>query len=130
MTASPRSPILSSKQLDLRLRELEVHVHRPVHPCGAAETLACLLPFADAAVELAEAEVTVGHERTHPQLPCQRNRIVVVLPGTFQVERIGVCGNLTMEAKGPGLAAALLLPACQVQRSPSDINGVVYAAGQ
>src|SRR4029453_2589642 len=116
--------------MPLRLRELQVHVHCPVHPYGAAEALACLLPLADAATELAEAELAVGHERTHPQLPCQRNRLVVVLPGTFQVEPIGVCCNLTEEAKDPGLPPPLLLLACQVQCSPSDINGVVYTAGQ
>src|SRR5262249_47465331 len=126
---APVSHLGLSKENHLRLRELEVHVHRSVHPCGTGKTLACLLRLANAAIELAEAEVAVGYKRTHPQLPCQRNRSIIVLPSVFLARRIGVCGNLTEEAKDPGLAAALLLPACQDQRSPSDINGVVYAAG-
>jgi hypothetical protein len=40
--------------------------------------LVCLFALAHAPVELAEAEVAVGDERTHPELAGERQRCMVV----------------------------------------------------
>src|SRR5262245_8607777 len=55
-------------QLRLDLLQPEAHVHLAVHRGRACQVLLGLPPVAGAAVEPAQAEVTVGGEGTHPEL--------------------------------------------------------------
>jgi hypothetical protein len=76
-------------------------------------------------VQLAEAEVAVGDERTHPKLVGPGESLAVVRVGGLQVKRIGLGDDLTEEADDPRLVAALLLPLREIDGALSDRPRVV-----
>src|SRR5262245_9234420 len=66
------------RQLRLRLRQIEAHVHLAVHRRRDGEVLASLLALACAPGELAEPEMAVGDEGAHAAGLCQGERLAVV----------------------------------------------------
>jgi hypothetical protein len=68
------------------------------------------------AVELREAQMAVGHERAHRELAGQLKRLLVVALSLFGTRCRRMRRDLTEEAGGPRLAAALLVRHGQVER--------------
>ena len=79
--------------------------------------LSRLLALAGSRMELTEAEVTVGNERSHPQLGRARERLPVRLPGLLGPALIDlgvlVGVNLAEQFQTPGFKAPLLVSARQ-----------------
>src|SRR5262249_10166533 len=73
------------------------------------------LALARAPVELAEAEVAVGDERTHTSLFGKSLRIVVVVFGRFQIRWVLKYCDFRDEAQRMGLFTAKLPLPCVIQ---------------
>src|SRR6266478_2017345 len=114
--------------LRLRLLQPEAHLHLPVHRRRGGEVLASLLARAGAPVELAEAVVAAGNERTHLQLLGEREGGAVVTVGMLR--GIAAGGDLSEEAKGPRLVAALAALAGKGQGSPGEFESVLEPIGE
>jgi hypothetical protein len=76
-----------------------------------------LLVAVDLAVQRAEAEVAVGHERTHAQLVGEGERLSVVV---FRVFGAAYRPDLTREAQSMGLAS--LPSSCGPDAAPPTIR--------
>jgi hypothetical protein len=87
-----------------------------------------LLPLARAPVELAEAEVAVGDERTHPELLGERERVAVV--SLSFLRGIAAGGDLPKEPEGPHLPAALTALMGKGQGSPGECESVPEPVGE
>ena len=85
--------------------------------------LARLLRLARAPVELAEAEVTVGHEGAHAELIGQDQRLAVVAVRRRFVRRCMMGGDLAQELEGMRLLSAFPLPAGDIEREKSPCEG-------
>jgi hypothetical protein len=84
-----------------------------------------LLPLAKAAVQLAEAEVTMGGEWAHPELIGPDESLAVVRLGRLLIRRLRLRADLAEKAENPGLVAALLLPAAEVKGAPGNFERVL-----
>src|SRR5437016_1113743 len=87
-------PRFGSIHLRLRLLQPEPHVHLAVHRGCGGEVLLRLLALTRAPVELAEAGMTVGHERAHLELGCQGHCGAVVRRGGRHVEASTMRGDV------------------------------------
>src|SRR6266851_2959604 len=122
---------VSSRQLPhLRLRLLQPvrHAHLAVHRRRGGEVLLRLLASAGAPVELAEAEVAVCDERAHAELTGERQRLAVVAVSVLWGNAAG--GDLSEEAEGPRLVAALTTLAGKGQRLPGEFESVLEPVGE
>jgi hypothetical protein len=86
-----------------------------------------LLALANALVELAEAEVTVGDEGAHAKLGRECKRLAVV---GFSVLGAGRRRDITGEAEGVGFASPSPQPAGKRQRLPDVGSGLVDPPGR
>src|SRR5262245_18767552 len=89
-----------------------------------------LLSLAQAAVQLAETEMTVGSERAHPELLGPGEGLAVLRRGRLLIRRVGLRGDLAEETSHPGLVAALLLAVREVERAAGDFERALSAAVQ
>src|SRR6266852_4852212 len=84
---------VSSRQLPhlrLRLLQPELHVHLAVHRCRSGEVFHGLLLLTGYSIELAEAEVAVGDERTHAARLGEGQRLSVVGLAALGIEVVGM----------------------------------------
>src|SRR5262249_62142932 len=97
-------------QLRLRLLQPVRHPHLAVHRRRGGEVLLRLLALARASVELAEAEVAVGDDETHPTRFGEVEPPAIVVGGVVKHGGIGL-GNVAQKQTYPcRLADLLMLP--------------------
>ncbi len=101
----------------VELREPEVHAHRAVHRRRGREVLGSLFALARPPVQLAQAEVAVGDERTHAKCFCQRHRLTKSWFRFLEIRAILAQGDLSEETEGPCLVSAFLAFPGESQRA-------------
>jgi hypothetical protein len=79
-------------------------------------------------VQLAEVEVAVGDEGTHPELFGEREHVTVVAGGVLR--GIAAGSDLAAEPEGPCLVAALTALSGKAQGSPGECEGVLEPVGE
>jgi hypothetical protein len=84
---------------------------------------------AGATVQLAEAAVAVGDERTHPKLIGAGESLAVVRVGGRQVKRVGLRGDLTEEAEATRPDAPCVWPSHEALKRSSPASGAVDGGG-
>lgn len=82
----------------LGLREPEGHLHVAVQVDGGGQGGTRLLPLALSDIQHAEAAVTVGLERTHPQLFGEGEGLLVVVFGLLVLQWLALCRDVAEEA--------------------------------
>src|SRR5204863_7676942 len=89
-----------------------------------------LLALTRPPVEPGEAGVTVGHERAHLQLGGQADCGTIVRRGRRHLGVVMMRGDLTKEAEGPRLMAALTAPASEQHGALGAGPGVLDLVGE
>ena len=89
------------------LIEPGAHFQIAVHRRRCGEILASMLCLADAAVELAQAEVALGDERAHAVQLGECQRLSVVGRRAVGIEPVGVARDVAEQAQGMGRGAGL-----------------------
>src|SRR5262249_4734221 len=83
-------PLFELAQHTLRTGQPVAHPHAAVHRHREGEVLARPVAPAGAREKAAEAEVAVRHERAHPELLGQRERLAVVRLAALCIETVGM----------------------------------------
>jgi hypothetical protein len=96
------------RQHSLYLGQPEGHLHGAIHFHGGGQLNAGLLLLTIRGVQPAEAIVSVGLERTHPQLFGEGEGLLVVGFGLLALQWLALCRNVTEEAQSIRLEATLL----------------------
>jgi hypothetical protein len=99
---SVREPLTQLTRQRFCLHQPVRHAHFGVHRCCEGEVLLSLSAIAFAAMQLGEAEVAVGDERTHAAELGERQRLAVQ---TFITLGARCGGDVTVEAEGMGLVS-------------------------
>ena len=99
----------------------------PISPYIAVAVVrcSCAARVDPSAVEPAEAEVAVGHERAHLELGGQGHRLIVVRRGRRHVGAGMVRGDVAEQAEGPRLVAAFTAPASERHGAVGAGTGVL-----
>src|SRR5262249_12144785 len=84
----------------LRLLQPEAHVHLAVQRRRGGEVLLSLLPPVRPPVELAEAEMAVGDERTHAARLGHRQRAAVAILAPLGMPTIRIRGDRILQVQG------------------------------
>src|SRR4029450_7273713 len=121
-----RGEFISILQLRLRLLQPVRHVHLAIHRGRGGEVLPRLLALARAPVELAEAEVAVGHGGAHAELGGERQRRS--MERLRLVEARARVGNFCLEVDDPGLEPTLMTVARQRKRTTCDLLRLLQSA--
>ncbi len=95
-------------QSGLRLGQPGGHLHGAVQVGSGGQFGTDLLRPAELGVEGAEAAVTVGHQRSHPQLFGQREGLAVVALSPLGIWGLSVRGDLSEESEGPRMMASFV----------------------
>jgi hypothetical protein len=88
-------------QLSLGFLQPVRHPHLAVYRRRRGEVLLRLLALVGAAGERAEAKVTVGNERAHPDLLAQLEGVAIAVSGHLNLGRFVTGGDLGEEPEGP-----------------------------
>src|SRR5262249_62385753 len=81
-------------------------------------------------IKAAQAEMTVGAQRSHVESVGQIHRQLVIPRGTLELERAAPRVNLAVEPKRPRLVATLAAPAGDVERLIGKAESVLDPAGE
>src|SRR5262249_30844530 len=94
------------------------------------QMLLCVRLVAGAAIQLAETEMAVGDEGTHPELESESDGGVIVRLGRCDVGVVMMRGDLAQETKAPRLGAPLFTVASELKRLPGAPCRVIETLGQ
>jgi hypothetical protein len=78
-----------------------------------------LLALANALVELAEPEVTVGEKRAHAERLAEGQRLTIVVLCGLYVVTISMRSDVAEEPEGPRFASPPALTTCNIESAPS-----------
>ena len=81
-------------------------------------------------IQRAQAEVAVGHERTHAEFLRQGEGLPVVMCGRLDLRGVLMGGDLPEESQGPCLVSPLLMVTGEDEGTPSELDRLLHAAGQ
>src|SRR3989454_11299983 len=111
-------------QFRLRLLQPRAHIHLTVHGGGGGQGLLRPCSVADAAVELAEAEVAVRDEGAQAELVGQGHSPAVAFC-RLNVGRLPTCRDFCESPECPGLVATLMLSG-EIERMPRKLGCVSH----
>lgn len=117
-------------QRRLGLGQPEGHVHSAVQRDGSGQFSAGLLPLTSRGVQGAEAEVTVGLERTHAEILGQGKGLAVVGFSRLDIRGVAMNGDAAEQSPGIRLVALLLLGLGDVTCPGRVLHGVLQATRQ
>ena len=112
-------------QRSFRLRQPESHVHGTVQLDSGGDFDTGVFDPAHAAIQGAEAEVAVGHERAHAELLGQGQGLLVVGCGLLSIEGVGVGLDGAQLVERMRLAPTFLLLPGQIERLAGVLPGLL-----
>src|SRR6266849_230703 len=121
---------LHVRQGCLRLAQPEGHVHSAVQGNGSREFGASRLPLTRLRIQHSETAVAVRLERPHAEFVGQGEGLAVVAGSWLDLWRCLARRALAQEPQGPGLVAALLVLAGEIESLPGALTCVFQATSQ
>src|SRR5262245_30161458 len=98
----PTEALCDQAALDLRLLQIEAHVHLAVHARRNAQVFAGLFTLSSAVTKLGEPQVAMSNKGPHTPWLGEGDGLAVVGLAALSVEAVGVGGNVAEEVLSPG----------------------------